>query len=196
MEKVVSFLKKNRGYARARDLKGAGINSRKIAKALDLGVIDKIKTGFYKLNDYECSEFDSFLDVCNADSKVVISLLSALTYHGLSTFNPSDVYVTIPEKSTPPKIIFPPVRIFYSSEKIYRVGIEEVQLKKGVLRIYNKEKTICDMFRYRHKLGEDVAIEGVKNYINSRDKNINKLMEYADICRIKAVITPVLSGII
>lgn len=196
MKKMIAVLKKNNGYARTGDLKSAGINSRKIVKALDAGLIEKIKTGFYKLADYEWSEFDSLLDVCNADDKVVISLLSALTYYGLSTFNPSDVYLTIPEKSAPPKILFPPVRIFYSSEKIYHIGIELIQLKKGVLRIYDREKTICDMFRYRHKLGDDVAIEGLKNYMMSRGKNINKLMKYAEICRIKSVISPFIAGMV
>jgi len=126
----------------------------------------------------------------------VICLISALEYHELSTVNPEFVYAAIPNSERETKIKYPPVKVFFFRKKIYEVGIESVKTKFGTFKIYNPEKTICDMFRYRNKLGEDLALEGLKNYLKREDADINKLWKYAIKTRVKTIIKPYLKAMV
>jgi predicted transcriptional regulator of viral defense system len=136
------------------------------------------------------------MDVCRAIPEGVICLASALELYGLTTFNPSEIYVAIPNASKKPKIAYPPVKIFYFRDRFYGAGIEKVKAGDVTVNIYNREKTICDVFRYRNKIGEDIALEGLKNYMLRKDANINKLREYAEICRVKTIMMPYLKALI
>ena len=203
---IVSYLKKHGGYARMKELKKSSIYARDIAKLLDQGVIEKVKPGLYRLAKIETikPEFNepgklpsaSIIDVCHAMPEGVICLASALEFYGLTTFNPSEVNVAIPNSAKPPKILYPPVKIFYFRERFYKPGIEQIKTQAGIVKIYNREKTICDMFRYRKKIGEDIALEGLKNYLKLEDANINKLREYAEICQVKTVMMPYLKALV
>ena len=180
-----------------KDIKKSFFQTSDVKKLLEQGIIEKIKPGLYKLSELEDEDISiSFLDVCHAVPKGVICLLSALDYYSLTTFNPSEVYVAIPNSAKPPVVDYPPVKVFYFVDRFYSVGIEEIKTKHGVVRIYNKEKTICDMFRYRDKLGMDVALEGLKEYFKTRKFNIPKLLEYAEICQVKTILTPYLKVLV
>ena len=102
----------------------------------------------------------------------------------------------LPHAAKAPGIEYPPVKVFYFRDRFYVPGIEQVQTPLGLIKIYNMEKTICDMFRYRKKLGEDLAIEGLKNYLKRKDANINRLREYAKICHVKTVLFPYLKAML
>lgn len=195
MEELINFFMKNKGYGRMKDLKVHKIHTRKIKKALEEEIIEKIKPGVYKLIDYIWDENESLFDVCKANSKAIICLLSALSYYDLTDFNPKEVYIALPQNSVGLKLDYPPVRIFYFSSKTYKAGIEEVELPGGKLKIYNIEKSICDIFRFRNKLGEDVAIESLKKYLKGPGYDINKLMKYAEICKVKKNMTPYLKAL-
>jgi len=114
--------------------------------------------------------------------------LSAFSYYELTTFNPSIISIAIHRKSWRPKIKYPPVEVCYFSTKQFEAGVDEIKIKGHVIRIYSPEKTICDCFRYRNKLGLDVAKEGLSEYLKSRDRNLEKLLEYAEICRVKKLL--------
>ncbi len=196
MEEIIKFFRENRGYARMKELKQAGFHTRKIKQILVLGKIEKIKPGLYRLSDmYGIGEYSqSFIDVCNSMKRGIICLISALEFHQLSTINPSKVYVALPNSDKQNIIEYPPVNVFYFRERFYDLGIEEKITKTGIFKIYNAEKTICDMFRYRNKLGEDLALEGLKNYLKRKDADIVKLREYAIKCQVKIVMLPYLKA--
>lgn len=197
MGKIIEYFKKHR-YVRMKELKEASFQTRDIARLLKQGIIHKIKAGLYRLDNY----YDyngistSFMDICQAVPKGVICLISALDFHDLTTFNPSDISVAVPQGEKIPEIIYPPVRGYYFSKKIYGAGIEIYDTPSGPVKIYNKEKTICDMFRYRNRLGEDLAMEGLKNYLNLKCFSIHKLMEYAKLCHVYSIIYPYLKAIV
>ena len=86
--------------------------------------------------------------------------------------------------------------MFYFRDRFYEPGIETIQTKYGDIKLYNREKTICDMFRYRNKLGEDLALEGLKNYLASQDADLYKLRQYAKICQVKTVVFPYLKALV
>lgn len=197
MEKLVSYLKKHGGYARMKELRAASFQTREIASLMEKGVIEKVKPGLYRLANVGAAGVHVGLsDVCRAMPEGVICLLSALDYYGLTTFNPSEIYVAIPHAAKPPEIGYPPVKVFYFRDRFYAPGIEEVSTPLGHIRIYNMEKTICDIFRYRKKLGEDLAIEGLKNYLKRKDANIARLREYATMSHVKTVLFPYIKAIL
>ena len=190
--------KNHEGYFGMTELKEKGFHTSEIKILLDKSKIEKIKSGLYRITNFpELSDIRlSFIDVSHAVKEGVICLLSSLDYYNLTTFNPSEIYLAIPRTSKAKNIIYPPTKFFYFSEKNYLLGIEEIKTKYGIIKIYNKEKSICDIFRYRNKLGEDLAIESLKMYLKLKEANIPKLLEYAEICRIKKIILPYIKTIV
>ena len=179
MKRIEEVLEKNKGFSRAQELKQAGIHTRVIAEALEDGTIEKLKRGLYKLVAYPFDEHESFASVCNVDKKAVICLLSAAAYYELTTFNPSEIYVALPMNTPRFKLNYPPVQLYYFNGKKYEIGIEEKDTASGRIKIYSREKTIVDLFRYKDKLGEDTALESLKTYMRSKNKKINILSDIA-----------------
>ncbi len=198
MKKIKEYIESQGGYAKMGDLRKAGFQTRDIKALVDNGEIEKVKSGLYKVwSAVDDSKLNpSFIDVCRAFPKSVICLLSAVEYHELSTVNPTQVYAAIPKAEKPPQIEHPPVNFYYWEKPIYEEGIIEIKTASGIVKIYDKEKTICDLFRYRDKLGEDIAIEALKNYLKLKSYNLNKLRNYAEKMRIKKTITPYIKAIV
>jgi len=163
---------------------------------VDEGLISKVKTGLYKLSDVPAVSHQSFVDIAQAVPEGVICLLSALSYHQLTTFNPSVVSVAIHRKAWRPKVVYPPVEFYYFSEKQFHAGVETITVKGQKIRIYSPEKTICDCFRYRNKLGIDTAKEALTEYLKRKNRNIEKLLEFAVVCRVKPVLQTWLNAMI
>lgn len=196
MADLIEYFKLNNGYARMKDIKASSFQTSQVKKLLEQGIIEKIKAGLYKLSEIDTNINESFIDVSISVPKGVICLISALDYYSLTTFNPSEIYLAVPNSFKPPSIIYPPVKFFYFVDRFYNIGIEEIKTKQGIIKIYNKEKTICDMFRYRYKLGEDLAIEALKKYLRTKNFNIHELLKYAELCRIKSIIIPYIKALV
>lgn len=197
MDAIVKIFRANKGYARMSELKNAHIHTRNIARAVNEGTIEKVKPGLYKLVNYPWDEHGGFADVCNSNKKAVICLLSAADYHQLTTFNPSEIYVAVPNNTDKFILQYPPIKVYYFGDNYYEPGIETLETKSGTVRIYNKEKTIGDLFRYMNKLGEDIAVESLKEYLkNRKGRNISKLLEYSEICGVKKKIEPMAKALL
>ncbi|MFQ5453805.1 MAG: type IV toxin-antitoxin system AbiEi family antitoxin domain-containing protein [Candidatus Zixiibacteriota bacterium] len=190
MQNVINIFKNHYGYAYLKDLKAHGVHTDTIRKLLAGGTIEKIKPGLYRLADFPIAAHQGFVDVFMAMSKAVICLHSALSYYGLTTTVPAVVMVALPRDAKAPKLKYPPVKVFYFSHSNYVTGAEAVHTKTGDFKIYGVEKTIVDCFRYRNRLGEDVAVEGLKNYLKQKGANLNKLFSYARKGRMYRVIRP------
>ena len=174
-------------YARSKDILAEGIHPRDIKSILDKGIVIKVKNGLYRLSDTPVISNQSFIDLACAVQEGVICLLSALSYYELTTFNPSVISMAIHRKSWRPRIEYPPVEFYYFSKKQFEAGIDKIIIMDHKISIYCPEKTICDFFRYRNKLGLDIAKEGLSEYLKRKDRNLEKLLEYAEICRVKAL---------
>ncbi len=197
-KKILTFFEQRGGYAHAKELKEAVLKTSDVRALYDAGVLEKIKSGLYRLAnlDYPDEVSLSFMDVAKALPGGVICLISALSYYDLTTFNPSEVYVAIRNNSYAPKMLIPPVKVFYFRDRFYEPGIKTISAVYGDVKIYNREKTVCDMFRYRNKLGEDLALEGLKNYVASADADLYQLRHYAHICQVKTVMLPYLKALV
>jgi predicted transcriptional regulator of viral defense system len=197
MNRVTAYISSAGGYARAKELRQAGFQTREISALIKQGDIERVKPGLYRLTEHEqVGEHSSLVDVCRAVPDGVICLLSALDYYGLTTFNPSEVYLAIPHESKLPKIAYPPIKTFFFRERFYRPSIEHIQTSAGEIRIYGREKSISDMFRYRHKLGEDLALESLKQYLKQKDASITSLMKFATLCQAKTIMIPYLKALV
>lgn len=186
LEKIINVFNKRNGFARTRDILSTGVHFRNITKLEEQGIIVKIKRGLYRLSDNDLEENNELLEVSKIVNNGVICLLSALNYYELTTYNPWEYYIAIYRDATKPKIPeYPPIKLLYFSKKQFEVGIEKIYIESHEVKIYDREKTICDCVRYRNKIGMDTFKEAIKNYLESKEKNISKLMKYADILGVK-----------
>jgi predicted transcriptional regulator of viral defense system len=179
-----------------KELKEAGIHTRNIKEAVEEELIIKIKAGLYKLRYHQRDEYESFVDIQMANDRAVICLSSALAYHELTTFNPSKITVAVPNNTDRFELDYPPIDVCFFRKNIYEAGIVKVERSYGRFKIYNKPKTVCDMFHYRNKVGEDLAFEGLRNYLDLPEANLNELQNYMKICRVKTVMKPYLKALV
>lgn len=183
------------GYAQMKDLKASGIHPRAIKKAVDLGSVEKVKPGLYKLVDFPWDENSSFVDICRANKKAVICLTSAIEFYGLTTFNPDFVTFALPMNVKANKMFYPPSKPYYFRDKVYGLGIETVSSDSGSFLIYSVEKTIVDIFRYRNKIGDDIFLEALKNYLASSAREIVSLLDMAGQCGVLSKMKPYLKAL-
>ena len=195
-ERIYKVFKKYKDFARTKDILAAGIHTRNIKRAREKGQVIQVKRGLYRLAEIPLISNQGFIDLARAVPGGVICLFSALSYYELTTFNPSVIAMAICRGSREPKIEYPPVEFYHFSMKQFEAGINKIKIKSHEIRIYNPEKTICDCFRYRNKLGLDIAKEGLSEYLKRKDRNLEKLLEYAEICRIKPLLQTWLNAMI
>ncbi len=195
-ERMYGVFKTHKGFARTKDILAAGVHTRNIKRAREKGQVIQVKRGFYRLAEIPLISNQGFIDLARAVPEGVICLLSALSYYELTTFNPSVISMAICRGSRRPKIEYPPVEFYYFSKKQFEAGINKIKIKGHEIRIYNPEKTICDCFRYRNKLGLDIAKEGLSEYLKRKDRSLEKLLEYAEVCRIKPLLQTWLNAMI
>ncbi|MFH1728760.1 MAG: type IV toxin-antitoxin system AbiEi family antitoxin domain-containing protein [Pseudomonadota bacterium] len=187
---LIKFMKLNNGYATTTEILRNGISYSQIKFHIKTGQIEQIKRGLYRIKNDIYSNDQDFMDVCKAIPKSVICLYSALHYYELTTFVPIDVMIAIPQGYHTPQLNFPPVQVFHFSKKQYEAGIEKVSIKNNSFRIYSPEKSICDAFRFRRKLGDDTAKEVLYNYLKTEKMNLKKLMDQARICKMANIMKP------
>lgn len=181
-KQVKKIFKNNAGYARTKDIVDAGIHTYHLYKLEEENLITRIKWGLYRWNDYEIDTQNELIGVKNIIPKGVVCLLSALSLYELTTYNPWEYYIAIHRDDFKPKLPdYPPINVFYFSDKQYYTGVEEILIEGNSVRIYNLEKTICDCIRFRNKIGNDVVKEAIKEYVSKKENNIDKLLKYAKI---------------
>lgn len=184
-KKVLEIFKERRGYGTTKELVAGKVHTRDVKKLLDEGIINKVKNGVYRLSEIPVVSNQSFIDLSYSIPNGVICLMSALSYYELTTFQPTVISVAVNRKSRRPKIEYPPVEFYYFSTKQFEAGIDEMKIGGHKVRIYCLEKTLADCFRYRNKLGIDVVKEGLSEYLKLKSRDIEKLLKYAEICRVK-----------
>ena len=124
----------------------------------------------------------------------VICLISALSFHEMTTQSPHAVNVAVPRNSRLPSLEYPPVQGHRFSEEAFESGIDEHQIDGVRVKIYNPEKTIVDCFKFRNKIGMDVVLEALKIFRANGNFDIRKMLKYAKICRVEKAIKPYLEA--
>jgi predicted transcriptional regulator of viral defense system len=192
--KLEKLFHKNGGQLRMTQIIEGGLSRSELYSLRDKGIIVGVSRGLYRLASYPEHREPDLCIVSLRYPKAVICLISALAIHDLTTQIPHEINIALPRGSRAPSITQPPVRSFLFSEKTYQTGIEEHKLEGVRVRVYDKEKTIIDIFRFRNKLGIDVFLEALKLYKAAGKTRPSRLMEYARICSIEKTIQPYLEA--
>ena len=190
-DKVLSIAK-DRRMIRVRDLIEHGIHPEYLRRLCEKGLLIKMGRGIYIPADTEISQNIGLAQVAKRVPHGIVCLLSALQFHNLGTQSPFEVWIAVERKSARPHIDYPPLRIVRFSGIALTEGIEKHQIDGVEVKIFNKAKTIADCFKYRNKIGLDVAMEALKDCRQQRLCTNDQLWKYAKICRVANVMMPYL----
>jgi len=195
MDKILD-LARNAGVLRPRDLDAHGIPRTYLSRLLSAGKLQRIGRGLYRLPGNNVSEHRSLVEACRRVPKGVVCLLSALRFHELTTQAPFEVWLAIGEKAWRPHVDYPPLRIVRFSPAALVSDVEEYQIEGVTVPVFTPAKTVADCFKYRNKIGLDVAIEALKECWRSRRCTMDELWECAKVCRVQNVMRPYLESIV
>ncbi|MBX3416735.1 MAG: type IV toxin-antitoxin system AbiEi family antitoxin domain-containing protein [Pirellulaceae bacterium] len=194
--RAVELFRKHGGIMRMADVIRKGVTRNTLYAMRDAGQIEQLARGLYRLAELPPLSQSDLVTVCAKVPQSVIYLVSALSFHELSTQIPHEIWIAIPRNSEPPRLDFPPVRVSRLNEAAYSTGIE-THLSDGVsIRVYSREKTLVDCFSRRNEVGLDVAIESLKAYMAQKRPKVDLIMEYAKKLRVAKIIRPYLEALL
>lgn len=182
------------GILHARDLKAQGIPREYLWQLQQRGLLERAGRGIYRRPDGEMTENHSLVEAAQRMPRGVICLLSALRFHDLTTQSPFEVWVAIDRKAHRPHSSsddqMTPLNIVRFSGEALTKGVEEHTIEGVTLKIYGPAKTVADCFKYRNKIGIDVAMEALRDCWQKRRASADELWRYAKICRVANVMRP------
>ena len=188
-------LAKEKKIIRHSDLISEKIPTVYLNRQVKEGNLIKLGRGIYALPETEFDENQTLLEVSYLVPKGVFCLLSALRFYNLTTQSPFEVWLAVDRNSAVPKIGSVQTRIFRMTGKSFSEGIEEYNIEGGTIKVYSPAKTVADCFKYRNKIGLDVAIEALRDCIKNKKATIDEIWYFAKINRVANVIMPYLSSL-
>jgi len=192
-DQLLALMKRVR-VLRPKDLAAAGISRTYLNKLYAEGVLERSGRGLYTLKDDEPSERRSYVEACRRVPRGVICLLSALQFHDLTTQSPFEVWLAIDTKARLPRVDSPPLRVMRFSGVALTFGVEEHQIEGVTVWVYSPAKTVADCFKYRNKVGIEVAIEALRDCLKRRKATFDQLWVAAKHCRMTNVMRPYLEA--
>ncbi len=186
------------GLISARDVEAAGLHTQALTRLVREGQLERVARGRYRLPDpdYELTEHHGLILASAAAPSGVICLLSALQFHVIGTQLPRQLWLALPRGTRAPAIDYPPLRIVRFSGEALAAGVEEHTLEGQTVRVYNVAKTVADCFKFRNKIGMDVALEALNDAWRERRSEMLDIARYARVCRVWNVMRPYLEAIV
>lgn len=178
------------------ELKDKGLSYYKINQLVKQGILIKLNKNYYENTNFDGEESDFYYAYAYVPNGV-ICLLSAAVHYNLSTHRPDAIDIAIPRKarvSTLPE--WPELKIYYFTDERFSVGAEIIEVGKNKFRIYDIEKTVVDIVFYREKMGVEETKEVLSNYLHRKDRNLNKLIRYAEMLKCEDTINKYLEVLI
>lgn len=188
-------LLKGVGIARAAEFANYAISRTELGRLRDAGVIERVGRGLYSLPGAVLTEKHSLAEASRSIPHGVICLLTALRFHKLTTQNPSEVWMAIADKAWRPKQGSLRLRLVHMSGESFTSGVEEHDVAGVPIRVYSAAKTVADCFKFRNRIGLDVAIEALRDFSRTRRGGATELARFARICRVSRVMQPYLDSI-
>lgn len=195
LEQAVLALAEQRPLLRARDLAALGLPTMALSRLVAAGRLERVARGLYSLPGRPLSEHRSLAEVALRVPQGVVCLLSALRVHGIGTQAPFEVWIAIPHHSPTPRIDQPALRAIRMSGAALSEGVETLQIDGVGVAVFNASKTVADCFKYRNKIGLDVALEALRDGWAQRKLTADALWHYAAIDRVSNVMRPYLESI-
>ena len=179
-----------------KDVAAAGLPRDYLHQLAQEGLVNKVGRGLYQLPDADISEWNGYVETQRRVPKGVFCLLSALVFHNLTTQNPHEHWVAIANNAWRPKLDYPPVRYIGMSGASLHEGIEIHRVEGTDIQVYSAAKTVVDCFKYRNRVGLDVAIEALKEGWQARKFTVDELWRCAQLCRVANVIRPYAESVV
>lgn len=180
----------------AADVRARGWSPQLLLKLHQAGRLHRVGRGLYRLPDSEITAHHALAEVCRRVPKAVICLLSALQLHDVGTQLPREIWIALPEATHAPAFDYPPLRIVRLRGPAHSAGIDTVAEHGSKMRVYSVAKTVTDCFKFRHKIGLDVALEALKDGWRQRKFSIDDLTRFARINRVERVMQPYLETLV
>jgi predicted transcriptional regulator of viral defense system len=193
-EQIIAILKQH-SVLRPRDLDAYNIPRRYLSRLYHRGLLVRSARGIYTAADAELSENQTIVEVSKRVPKGTVCLLSALSIHEMTTQSPFEVWLAIDRKGWLPKVKDLPIKTVRFSGESLTSGIDYHTIDGVKVPVYNPAKTIADCFKYRNKIGLDVAIEALKEGWEDKKFNMNDMWKYSKICRVQNVMRPYLESL-
>ena len=184
-----------RGLIRPLDLHEHGLPTVALTRLVRQGLLQRVGRGLYAIPDRAVSEHGVLSEVARKHPQVIICLLSALRLHELTTQSPFEVWLAIPNKARAPKMDYPRLRIVRFSGAALTQGIEEHLIEGVPVRVTNVARTVADCFKYRNKIGLDVALEALREAWKGKRVGMDELWRSAQLCRVANVMRPYLESL-
>ena len=180
---------------RPRDVAPHGISHRSLQGLVSHGAVEKLGKGLYRLSAVEPTELETIATVAAATPNAIFCLLTALSFHDIGTQSPHEVWIAIDRKAHKPTEFPARVRVLRFSGAMLTCGVVPDTAQGVPFRVTSPARTVVDCFRYRNKLGLDIALEALQDVLRSRSATVDEIMRVAEVCRIRTVIRPYLEAI-
>ena len=187
-----AIFQQNHGILRLSHAKRLGIDEKTISQMTEAGLLTRESLGIYRLASSPPLSYPDLIIVALRARQSVLCLISALSFHQLTTQIPHRVYIALPRGTKRPEIAYPPLQVITLSQTAYSAGIEVHHLDDVPVNIYCKEKTVTDCFKFRNLIGQDVALESLKTYFAEHTPRVSELLLYARINRVEKLMRPYL----
>lgn len=192
-EEVIQLVR-HAGLLRPRDLDRHHIPREYLSRLERAGRLERVGRGLYRLPDADISEHHTLAQVAKRIPHGVACLLTALAFHDMTTQAPFEVWWAIDVKARQPRLDDLPVRVVRFSGPALTEGVVEYRVEGVAVRVTSPAKTVADCFKYRNKIGTDVAIEALRDGLRSRKTTVDDLWHYAEVCRVANVMRPYLEA--
>ena len=183
------------GILRPRDLDAHAIPREYLIRLLNRGLLERTGRGLYVLAEAEPTENQTLAEACNRVPNGIVCLLSALQFHGLTTQAPFEVWMAIGEKDRRPSVDYPPLRVVRFSGNALTFGVQETTIQNVPARVCSPAKSVADCFKYRNKIGLDVAIESLRDTWRQKRATMDELLAAAKVCRVARIMRPYLESV-
>lgn len=179
----------------SRELAEVGIHRQVLTRLVGEGRIERVVRGVYRLAEQPITENHGLAVAAAAVPQGVVCLLSALQYHGIGTQLPSEVWMALDRRAWRPTLAYPPLRIVRYTGEALTQGVESHTIEGHAVKVYGVAKTLADCFKYRNKIGLDVALEALREAWRGKRFTMEALDRYAAICRVQRVMQPYLEAL-
>lgn len=177
-----------------REIAEAGIHRQALTRLVEAGKLERVARGVYRLPEQAATEHQALVLASIALPQATVCLLSALQFHQIGTQLPSQVWIAIDRRARQPSLKYPPLRVMRYSGEALTAGVETHRLEGRAVQIYSVAKTLADCFKYRSKIGLDVALEALREAWQARRFTMDELDRHARICRVQRVMQPYLEA--
>jgi predicted transcriptional regulator of viral defense system len=188
--RVLPTTLKGKGVFRLKDAKALGLHPEQVRRLARQGHITRLGRGLYAPANAEPSEYHTLAEVAKRVPRGIVCLLTALRFHGLGTQHPREVWLAVDRRAAIPKLDVAPVRIVRMSGAALTSGIEERKVEGVTVRVTSPARTVVDCFKFRNKIGIDVAVEALRDYRRLRKGTVDELWRHADQLRMTRVMRP------